>query len=355
MLQVGMHSVRGTGAVMVAGPRGVALVPEHLAEGAYGALTGRGEIRGWLSEVRATQADAALLDLSGPYCCLTLLGAATATAYPDATSEPVLWNQLWGAVVDPTTLERVEIRLSMADRGPWVRTVEDVLPASELCIGFPPSVTGMTGMHAAIPHPNGANATEGVTAPATGGPLSVSSAEGSLPVVTPEENSWPTLPGTPASSAMTATPADGTPEPVSPWAPDNSEESPVEVTVLRRHTADGVKVPIAFLVHSASAPVELTRDVVIGRDPNPHVLEGRGVALDLRVPSPATEISRNHCAVLSEGNGTWSVMDLGSANGTLLRRADGTMADLPPRERVSLTDGDLIDVGENTTIEFRVS
>ena len=83
-------------------------------------------------------------------------------------------------------------------------------------------------------------------------------------------------------------------------------------------------------------------------------LTGRPVATVLRVPSPATEISRSHCAVMMTTPGSWALMDLGSANGTVLRHADGSFQDVTPMVTIALNDGDLIDVGEGTTIEFRV-
>jgi len=101
-------------------------------------------------------------------------------------------------------------------------------------------------------------------------------------------------------------------------------------------------------------PVEVSRDVVIGRDPDARALTGRPVATVLRVPSPQTEISRSHCAVMMTTPGSWALMDLGSANGTVLRHADGSFQDVTPMVTIALNDGDLIDVGEGTTIEFRV-
>ena len=66
MLQIGRYSYRGTGAVMVAGPLGVALVPPEWAKGAREALIGRAEIVAWLTQVSQAGADAAVLDLAGP-------------------------------------------------------------------------------------------------------------------------------------------------------------------------------------------------------------------------------------------------------------------------------------------------
>ena len=65
MLQIGRYSYRGTGAVMVAGPLGVALVPPEWAKGAREALIGRAEIVAWLTQVSQAGADAAVLDLAG--------------------------------------------------------------------------------------------------------------------------------------------------------------------------------------------------------------------------------------------------------------------------------------------------
>ena len=59
MLQIGRYSYRGMGAVMVAGPLGVALVPPEWAKGAREALIGRAEIVAWLTQVSQAGADAA--------------------------------------------------------------------------------------------------------------------------------------------------------------------------------------------------------------------------------------------------------------------------------------------------------
>lgn len=127
-----------------------------------------------------------------------------------------------------------------------------------------------------------------------------------------------------------------------------------EATVLRRVEGNSSLGPTAFLLYGGTAPTEVTRDVVIGRDPDPRAISGRPAARTLRVVSPATEISRSHCAVMVSAPGVWSLMDMGSANGTLLRHGDGSFEEVTPMVMFSLSDGDLIDVGEGTTIEFRV-
>ena len=136
---------------------------------------------------------------------------------------------------------------------------------------------------------------------------------------------------------------------------DLGAETDTEATILRLAPVNaGPAAPVAFLIHGGTVPVEVSRDVVIGRDPDSRALTGRPVATVLRVPSPATEISRSHCAVMMTTPGSWALMDLGSANGTVLRHADGSFQDVTPMVTIALNDGDLIDVGEGTTIEFRV-
>ena len=132
---------------------------------------------------------------------------------------------------------------------------------------------------------------------------------------------------------------------------DNSDSG---ATVLRRVTDDSQHAQAGYLVYAGAAPVELTHDVILGRDPNARVLTGRPSATVMRVPSPANEISRSHAAVIPSGFGSWMLMDLGSANGTLLRSSNGNVQEVPPRVTVPLSDGDVIDLGENVLVEFIV-
>ena len=132
---------------------------------------------------------------------------------------------------------------------------------------------------------------------------------------------------------------------------DNSDSG---ATVLRRVTDDSQHTQAGYLVYAGAAPVELTHDVILGRDPDARVLTGRPSATVMRVPSPANEISRSHAAVIPSGFGSWMLMDLGSANGTLLRSSNGNVQEVPPRVTVPLSDGDVIDLGENVLVEFIV-
>lgn len=149
------------------------------------------------------------------------------------------------------------------------------------------------------------------------------------------------------------TPAEDTPAAgTSPaFEVDNSDSG---ATVLRRVSDDSQHAQAGYLVYAGAAPVELTHDVILGRDPNARVLTGRPSATVMRVPSPANEISRSHAAVIPSGFGSWMLMDLGSANGTLLRSSNGNVQEVPPRVTVPLSDGDVIDLGENVLVEFIV-
>ena len=149
------------------------------------------------------------------------------------------------------------------------------------------------------------------------------------------------------------TPAEDTPAAgVAPaFEIDNSDSG---ATVLRRVSDDSQHTQAGYLVYAGAAPVELTHDVILGRDPNARVLTGRPSATVMRVPSPANEISRSHAAVIPSGFGSWMLMDLGSANGTLLRSSNGNVQEVPPRVTVPLSDGDVIDLGENVLVEFIV-
>ena len=173
-----------------------------------------------------------------------------------------------------------------------------------------------------------------------------------------EQESQPEAEESAQASEIEETPAAETPvaeTPAAGVAPafeiDNSDSG---ATVLRRVTDDSQHTQAGYLVYAGAAPVELTHDVILGRDPNARVLTGRPSATVMRVPSPANEISRSHAAVIPSGFGSWMLMDLGSANGTLLRSSNGNVQEVPPRVTVPLSDGDVIDLGENVLVEFIV-
>lgn len=168
-----------------------------------------------------------------------------------------------------------------------------------------------------------------------------------------EQESQPEAEEVASASEIEETPAAETPAAgVTPaFEIDNSDSG---ATVLRRVSDDSQHAQAGYLVYAGAAPVELTHDVILGRDPDARVLTGRPSATVMRVPSPANEISRSHAAVIPSGFGSWMLMDLGSANGTLLRSSNGNVQEVPPRVTVPLSDGDVIDLGENVLVEFIV-
>ena len=73
----------------------------------------------------------------------------------------------------------------------------------------------------------------------------------------------------------------------------------------------------------------------------------RGVdpEIDLTGPPADPGISRLHAVLIAEPDGSWSVLDPGSANGTSVNGAE-----IPTGNRVALHDGDRINVGAWTAI-----
>ncbi|MET7299480.1 FHA domain-containing protein [Embleya sp. NPDC005575] len=88
-------------------------------------------------------------------------------------------------------------------------------------------------------------------------------------------------------------------------------------------------------------------------------LTGESMRIGRRNPSPSSAppeiplddpgVSRRHAMLLRCGDGTWEVMDLGSANGTTINAG----YDRVRRDPVHLKDGDRVHVGAWTTLEIR--
>ncbi|MFI6583764.1 FHA domain-containing protein [Embleya sp. NPDC050493] len=67
------------------------------------------------------------------------------------------------------------------------------------------------------------------------------------------------------------------------------------------------------------------------------------------IPLDDPGVSRRHAMLLRCGDGTWEVMDLGSANGTTINAGYEQVR----RDPVHLKDGDRVHVGAWTTLEIR--
>jgi diguanylate cyclase (GGDEF)-like protein len=85
--------------------------------------------------------------------------------------------------------------------------------------------------------------------------------------------------------------------------------------------------------------------IAIPVEPGSTLVVGRGPAAAVRVEDDA--VSRRHCQVQVEGDGSVVLVDLGSRNGTLLngRRV----------ERVRLAEGDKLQVGTSTVFRFSLN
>ncbi|WP_154646194.1 FHA domain-containing protein [Timonella senegalensis] len=97
--------------------------------------------------------------------------------------------------------------------------------------------------------------------------------------------------------------------------------------------------------------VELGLPLVVGRKPT-H--EGSGAAPSARmvsVPSPLKDISRNHLEVRVEGGHVLAI-DLGSVNGSVLRRSGAADEALVAHRPVVLINDDVVDLGDGVTLRF---
>ena len=416
MLQIGRFLCRGQGAMLVTGPLGAALVPLDFADSAADVVWGRADTQAWLSHVQAEKGDALLLDCAGEQPYLTVLGNIQLRMRAAGQITEQVWTDpIWAWPFNPGEWQTFEATIIDGDEVTWMVPAADRVEAGEIRIGraldevealasMPVDTMGFLinpdipdherrarrEAREELPEPTVHTASVDLAAveaqflaATSNGPVSLSSASrtpdeaseasdeqveeeshedapakdaeqpsGELYVVADAEEP----PVDTAESAERAggfgesgTPASSEPAPEAvvepPAAPEAMSaeglaglgaETDTEATILRlAPTNSGPAAPVAFLIHGGTVPVEVSRDVVIGRDPD-------------------TEISRSHCAVMMTTPGSWALMDLGSANGTVLRHADGSFQDVTPMVTIALNDGDLIDVGEGTTIEFRV-
>ncbi len=101
---------------------------------------------------------------------------------------------------------------------------------------------------------------------------------------------------------------------------------------------------------STGQVLEIDRTIIVGRLPRASRVTGQPPML-VTVPSPEQDISRNHVEIRGEG-GAVVVVDLNTTNGTVLLRAGADAERLHPGEPTVVRDGDIIDLGDNVTIEF---
>ncbi|MDR1078590.1 MAG: FHA domain-containing protein [Propionibacteriaceae bacterium] len=117
---------------------------------------------------------------------------------------------------------------------------------------------------------------------------------------------------------------------------------------------DAVMVPRPLLGRIALSNGErypLDQPVIIGRKPRSPRFSNQDVPRLIAVNGPRQDISRSHLKIALED---WSVMvsDLGSTNGTVLRRAGQPDRRLQAAEQVVAQTGDLYDLGDGVTVSI---
>lgn len=110
-----------------------------------------------------------------------------------------------------------------------------------------------------------------------------------------------------------------------------------------------VAVPQLGWVRAADGQMRpLQGDIVVGRAPETGGIPG---VTALETPPRLLEISRQHLRIHQNG---WeiSVIDLGSGNGTLLRRADGSLLELVAGRAYNVQPGDVLELAPEYTLKF---
>jgi pSer/pThr/pTyr-binding forkhead associated (FHA) protein len=112
---------------------------------------------------------------------------------------------------------------------------------------------------------------------------------------------------------------------------------------LKRSLTGGA---VAFPAFSAERRFQLSgKQMRIGRR---SAVRGVEPEIDLSGPPVDPGISRLHLLLLSAPDGSWAVLDPGSANGTLLNGQE-----IAPGDMIPLHDGDRINLGAWTAITLR--
>ncbi|SDP01886.1 FHA domain-containing protein [Nakamurella panacisegetis] len=129
-----------------------------------------------------------------------------------------------------------------------------------------------------------------------------------------------------------------------------------QLAAVLASTGDPVPAPgparCPTLVLSTGQSVEVDRGVVIGRRPHIDRVSGAEIPHLVTVPSPQQDISRSHVAVRPSGDGFLAI-DLGSTNGSIIRRADGAAQVLREGAVSDLQFGDVLDLGDGVTAVLR--
>lgn len=107
----------------------------------------------------------------------------------------------------------------------------------------------------------------------------------------------------------------------------------------------GPRPPLGLLLIDDGSTFSLVSDVIVGRDPSQHPDVIANAADSLRIGGDVAVVSRSHVGVYLDG---WSVtaVDLGSSNGTTVRRHSGDAIPLATNVRTMLGAGDTLLIGD---------
>jgi FHA domain len=160
----------------------------------------------------------------------------------------------------------------------------------------------------------------------------------------PASSSWPPGPAhsaPPDSSGPLTRPPGPRPSPLDTWTAVVSADHDYYEIVRAAGSPDGGDLP--FPAYCAERRFRLTgSQMQIGRR---SVSRGLDPEIDLTGPPADPGISRLHAVLIAAPDGSWTVLDPGSANGTLLNGRE-----IPTGSQVPLHDGDRINLGAWTAI-----
>jgi hypothetical protein len=253
---------------------------------------------------------------------------------------------------------------------------DDFCDVCGILIGAPPTLTGSTPSPpagTAPSQPASGDTCPRCTTPRTGQFCEACGYDFTTPATAPSPGATPGPPVTPAPPAPSASPASPAPPapPASPaplaQAPAPSppaSQTPPASTAARAWTAvvtadrdyyDSVQAAggpdAAAITFPAYCPERRFRlsgtEVRVGRR---SVSRGIDPEIDLTGPPADPGVSRLHAVLVAAADGTWSIVDPGSENGTLLNGAE-----IPQGQPVPLHDGDRIHLGAWTALTITTS
>jgi hypothetical protein len=151
------------------------------------------------------------------------------------------------------------------------------------------------------------------------------------------------VPAPPASVPLPSAPVPLPPPPLSPstWAAVVTADRGYYEGVLAASGAVAADIPFPAYCPERRFPLDGS-EVRVGRR---SVTRGLEPEIDLTGPPADPGISRLHVVLLRAPDGSWSAVDPGSENGTLLNGAE-----IPPNRPVKLRDGDRLHLGAWTQL-----